>query len=914
MRRIRAVWRNFFDIRPGGYVRTLSMSLYLLLVLFAYYILKPVSRALFLNKFDIDKLPWLYILIAGAGGILAYVYTKTAVKTSLQAAVTGATGITIACLVTIWWLIGLGQSWVFYLFNIWVSLFSVVLVSQGWLVAANVFNAREAKRLYGLLGMGAVLGAAFGGKFTAISVQYIGTRHLLLASAGMVFLAYLAFRVVARQPGVSLASAPGAEKEEADVSLPEIFGNIGRHRHLQVITAIMTLTFIVDVMIEYQFNVMAKQRFRGDELTAFLGNFYGPYLSILTVVLQLFLTSFIVSRIGVGGTLQIMPVTVCLASLTIFFAPSVYSAGAVRLTEAATRYTLNRTAMELLYLPLPADLKNRTKAFIDVFVDRMARGLGGMLLLLLTTVLAFKTRQIALVTVCFALGWILLSHKAGREYVATVRKRLTSRRLDLESARVNVEDPATLALLEQTALSDNARQASYALSLLAEVTGYDLTSLLRKLADHPSPEVRGKVYELARISRFPELPDKAMREIDHHTAEAAPAIKPAVAYLLALAPEERQLAGDFLHHSNALVAEGAIEALASSPETARDMISPGWLSQAGEDENTERRALAALAVSVVGDRGTELLQKLLNDPDPSVVGAACRSAGVLQNHAYVYAIASKLGNPRLRGAALTALIAYGPRVCGTLGDLLVDENVPVAVRRQIPRVLKSIPQQRSVEELVRALEQKDLSIRGAVLKALNSLRERAPHLTWSDTPVSQQILTEARYYFELNAALAPFRDRKQGMAACGLLARTIEERLNQTLERLFRLLGLRYPPKEIYSAYLAVNRQRSEELAAALEFLDSILDRELKRIFIPLLDAPDHVTEAGRHLFGVEVKTAENAVRDLIHSRDPWLVACSMAAAAELKLASLAPDISEAAGWAGADVREVAHTALQALA
>jgi hypothetical protein len=33
------------------------MFLYLMFVLFAYYILKPVSRAMFLSKFDIDKLP-----------------------------------------------------------------------------------------------------------------------------------------------------------------------------------------------------------------------------------------------------------------------------------------------------------------------------------------------------------------------------------------------------------------------------------------------------------------------------------------------------------------------------------------------------------------------------------------------------------------------------------------------------------------------------------------------------------------------------------------------------------------------------------------------------------------------------------------------------------------------------------------
>ena len=43
------------------------MFFYLLSVLFAYYILKPVSRAMFLTRFDFDNLPALYILIAAVG-------------------------------------------------------------------------------------------------------------------------------------------------------------------------------------------------------------------------------------------------------------------------------------------------------------------------------------------------------------------------------------------------------------------------------------------------------------------------------------------------------------------------------------------------------------------------------------------------------------------------------------------------------------------------------------------------------------------------------------------------------------------------------------------------------------------------------------------------------------------------------
>jgi hypothetical protein len=101
---------------------------------------------------------------------------------------------------------------------------------------------------------------------------------------------------------------------------------------------------------------------------------------------------------------------------------------------------------------------------------------------------------------------------------------------------------------------------------------------------------------------------------------------------------------------------------------------------------------------------------------------------------------------------------------------------------------------------------------------------------------------------------------------------------------------------------------------AALDFLDNVLERDLKRVLLPLLDAPGHVLETGRHLFGIEVKTAETAIRDLIRSGDPWLVACAVAAAGELGMRRLAPDIQQAAENTGSDVAEVARSAAAALA
>jgi len=914
LKQIARLWRKAFDVRPGEVPRTVFMSLYLLCVLFAYYILKPVSRAMFLNNFDIDKLPYLYILIAGAGGLLAYLYTKIAVQTSLKSAVTWNTAFFIGSLLAIWWLLQFDFGWMYYVFNIWVSLFSITLVSQGWLVAANVFSSREAKRLYGLLGVGAVVGAAFGGSFTALTVQYLGTRHLLLASAAMVLLAYICFWLTASREGVSLAEAKAAHAEEAKFRFRDITGSIVRYPHLQVIIGIISLTYIVDTMVDFQFNAMAKQAYSGDQLTAFLGGFYGIYLNLVTFVLQFFLTAIVVRRFGVGGMLQIMPVTISAASVFVLAAPTLISTAVTRLTEAASRYSFNRTGMELLYLPLPTQLKNRTKAFVDISVDRMSRGIAGMFLVLCTSVLALQVRQISIPIILFSVLWMFLSHRARKEYILTVRGRLEARRLDLDQLRLNVREPATLALIEQTARGGSPRQASYALSLLADLPGYPLAGLLQDLIDNPSAEVRGKVYELGRSAKAPELLERALAEIDGAQHTDSMVLKPAVAYVLSASPDADALGKRFLDHPNPLVCESALEALGSNSSKAEDLITHDWLSAAADGPDPQRRRLAALAIGVRGDQGIGALHRLLQDRDPKVAAAACRAAGLLQQRAYLDALIQHLAEPRLRGDAISALLAYGPRIAGTLGDVLEDDRTAVAIRRQIPRVFAQVHEQRSIDTLMRSIGQPDLSIRTAVIKGLNRLRDAVPRLDFGAPPVTKQIFNEARSYFQLHAALAPFKGQHDRRSATGLLASTLEERLQRTLERLFRLLGLRYPPKEIYAAYLALSNRRSQQFAAALEFLDNLLDRQLKRIMLPLIDETPHLHETGRDLFGVEPLGPEAALRELMRSGDTWLVACAMAAAAELKLNQLRSEIQQTGEHSGAEVALVARSAVAALA
>jgi len=879
MDRLKSAWRNLFDIRAGEYRRTIFMGLYLLLVLCAYYVLKSASESMFLNKFDIDKLPNLYILMAIFGGGLAYVYSKAAAQTSLGTAVAWTMAISIACLLGMWLPLRTRNPAIVYVFAVWVRLFSVVTVTQGWVVASNLFDAREAKRVYGLLGMGMIVGAVIGGEFTNRTVRIIGTDNLLFASVPLVALAYGCFLVASREKS-SIISRARADHEE-DFSFRDITSEIAHSRHLQALITIMTMQFMVDTLIDYQFKYMAKGAFKGDALTAFFGRFYGRYLNITEIVLQLFFTTFVLKRIGVGGTLQVMPVSLAAASVFTFLSPSVLSASLARLTEASTRYTLARTANELFYMPLPLELRNRIKAFVDIFVDRAARGISGLALILFTQ-LKFGVRGVAVVTIVVTVPWILLTIRAHREYVRTIRKRLEARRLDFESTRVTIEDKDTILMLEHTAESDNGRQAAYALTLLNDTAAYDVRPLLRRLADSRHEEVRAKVYELARTCDVPDLVERAAAEFS--TGAPSNTVREATAYMLTVSPQRVKLAKLWIDDPNPAVEEGILEALSTHRDSAAEVVTHDWISANAGDPDPRRRILAARMVAVRGDQGTEAIHDLLADPDPKVASAACRAAAAVKNRGYVLEIARLLSNYHMRGAAIQALADYGPVICGTLADLMNDESLRIGIRVHIPRVLKRIHDQRSVDVLLAAQKNRDSAIRGAALKALAQLRAAAPDLNYENPLVNQQILDEARYYYELSAVLAPLAGYlEKRHSAAGLLARTVKERLGQSLQRLFRLLGLRYSSQEMHWTYLALSNGNKEKQTAALEFLDNLLDKDLKRVIIPMLES-ERMTDEGRRLFGVQPRNPAETLAALQGSGDQWLKVCAAAAAGELGL------------------------------
>ena len=102
----------------------------------------------------------------------------------------------------------------------------------------------------------------------------------------------------------------------------------------------------------------------------------------------------------------------------------------------------------------------------------------------------------------------------------------------------------------------------------------------------------------------------------------------------------------------------------------------------------------------------------------------------------------------------------------------------------------------------------------------------------------------------------------------------------------------------------------------ALEFLETVLKPELRRLLLPLLDSQVTIDERiaiANQLVGAPVESAEQAIATLLASEESWLRSCAVYAVGALHLHNLEPELHRLAEAADPAVREEVQVALQRL-
>jgi ATP/ADP translocase len=896
------------DVRPGEDRRVFRMFGLLALIIATSYVLKPVRSSLFLSQFGSSFLPYAYILVALVLGVAATVFARLGRRRNVQRLFIGASCFFAANLVLFWIAAVFGWPGTGFLFYIWVSIETALLPSLFWLLANYVFYANEGRRLFPVVMAGGLLGSILGGAVTAVLVPLVGTAGLLLVAAALLLAVALVVRETADRERERMADRRSdlarqvRSRAYSDQERP--LRLLARSSLLSKTALLVAVASLTSTLIDYQFNSVVEKSFATrDELTRFFGSFFA-FINVAAFALQILATGRLLGSLGVGFGLLVLPVALVVSSLAFFIHPSLVTAALMETADDGLSNSVNRASVEVLYLPIALSLKNRLKTWIDTFVERVSRGIGGLLILGAASAVSIEANRLGVVVVALLAFWILLVISLRRDYLAALRESIARRDIsDLASA---LRDPASLEVFRQQLAGDDARELTYCLDLLQGTGDATILEAAERLSSHPSPAVRCAALRVLRTSPAPkELPDIETRARDPDPGAAAEAL----ALWLRVDPSRAGSAFESLARSDEAARVAAVlERFEGSAELLPAPALEEIVERHAESDSAEKRALAAKAIGFLRE-GSQVqdrrLAALLGDPDLDVARSAATSMGKLRVRRALPALVASLARTALRPQVRRALTRIGPDVVAELEACLGDESLPRAIRCAIPRALAEFEEQPAVDALLRSVPTPDPRVHYQVVKSLARLRSRVPALRFPRPEVDRLLDHERRTLLDLSSLLAAIEESKPSSGGHALLLEVLRERVEFTRERIYRLLGLVYDQTEIVSLWNRIASGRPPVRAEALEYLANLLSRHHRATLFPLIEAERPEAAAA---------TLELALSRLLASSDYWLAACAASTVGELKIDSLARELQAKREHAGYVVREAAARSLEKLA
>ena len=301
--------------------RAFPIFAYLFLTTASAVASKATRDALFLDRYQPTDLPYVDIAIAVLVGFAASLYIWFGHRTNLRNLQVGSL-IFFALNSLLFWLWGVlsasESGTQFILIYIWVGVFSVLAPSQVWTLANHVMTTREAKRSFGFIGSGAILGWIVGGFATRTAVSRFGTAAMLAFVALALFTcALIVIEVWRERPDYVGNDTPASGNVRDRFPLWGAMRLIRESPYLKSIAALILISALTTTVAGWQFKAIAKAAVPAtDELAMFFGTF-NMIAGLMSLLLQLVLTARVLRTVGVGPALFIVPTAMLMGSMGV---------------------------------------------------------------------------------------------------------------------------------------------------------------------------------------------------------------------------------------------------------------------------------------------------------------------------------------------------------------------------------------------------------------------------------------------------------------------------------------------------------------------------------------------------------------------------------------------------------------------
>jgi AAA family ATP:ADP antiporter len=817
------------DVRGREARAALTLFGFFFLITFTFYIIKPVREGLLIGA---HPAWWPYADLATALliGFVVALNTRLLDRLPRRTYLTASLLFFIACLFVFWYVFDIIQGvqiqtpvadssgvlfllWAqmlilqhkvipVFVFCFWADVFIAMSVTQFWIAVNDVIAPYQAKRLIGLFVSGGLFGGIAGSAVAALASHFRPSRpqDLLLVCPVLLVLALVMVNVVyAGQRETDAASATERRSAAARVGYLESFRTVLRHRYLLLLAAMVASALVAATLINYQFKTIVRHFYETDaERTSFVAAFLFAILAVSTLV-HLFTTRRFLRTYGIGWAISLAPAVLLVGAAAVFALPvglllvwAWYERGG----DKAFDSSLSQSVRELLYIPVPEEVKFKAKIFIDMFVTKFATGFAAALYLVLLNLRQFAyregqplaiVRETGVLTLVFVLAWLVLTRLVYRQYPDVLKPAIRKKWEKGDAVIASHVDVDWTLKIFNTIQSRERSTTLYLMNVFDLVHRKELTPELKDLLgikrDAIAAQGMETLFDVGGARMFPGL-EEAMEDTE---------LRQEIDLVFLLPTYQEIMAGQL---SRIVASPSEVDRIEAAKIIGRMVANPPTL---------------------------EALGRLLADPSAEVALYALESVAIHRQPELVALIVERLGNPMLRGEAQTALAAYGPGVEAMLQPVLRDADMAPEIRRAVPEVLARLGTQRAADILLDELGRHEEGQEQPLIDALDKIRAERPDVRFREKTVRAEILHFLRCCGVL--VLGPPADPAEARAV-----------LEIRIKRVFDLLTLLYPREDIVKAYQNILQGTAKSASYSLEHLDTLLDRDIKPLLMPLLE------------------------------------------------------------------------------
>ena len=357
--------------------------LFFFFVLASWYALRPVRNELAVQG-GIYNLPWLLMGVMLAMLIINPIYSWLVSRISQNKIILYIYSFFILNLIlflTMWSFAGdEGRVWTGRAFYIWANVYSFFVVSIFWVTMINFFDHTDSKRFFGIISAGGSLGAFFGSSVARYfsteicgdtTISDLGPMSLIIFSIfSLLFAIYFSSSFKAKQKEQNSSEEIGGSSLEAfqNIIKDPAIRNLGLY--VILFTMLMTISWMISLGIVQDWSQDPCER------TGFFARIE-QIVTPLTLLMQLFVASFILRKVGSTAVLTIYGLLFAIAFMAYAFYPTITTVMMVVISLRIFEYGLNKPTRESIYTKLKQQDRYKSTVFIDTFLARSGDVIGG---------------------------------------------------------------------------------------------------------------------------------------------------------------------------------------------------------------------------------------------------------------------------------------------------------------------------------------------------------------------------------------------------------------------------------------------------------------------------------------------------------------------------------------------------------